>query len=78
MSEEEIRKISEQEGFVKYFETSALFGDNLKPLFDEVISQVINIEDKSNKGSPNGADNKKKKKKKKDDNDEEDKKCIVF
>ena len=62
-STEKVRELSEQEGFKKYFETSALLGDNLKPLFDEVIGIGMRNKRKSNHNSPNGGDGKKKKQK---------------
>ncbi len=78
-STEKVREMAEQEGFKKYFETSALLGDNLKPLFDEVIGIGMRNKRKSNHSSPNGAEKKKKQKEGGEGKDgEKDKNCVMF
>lgn len=46
---EEGQKTADFEGFIKYFETSALFGESVKNVFDEAIHAIIKDKSKYQK-----------------------------
>lgn len=74
------KNLADFEGFVKLIETSSLFGEGVKNVFDEAVYQVLKGNTKyGGSGHAGGGGNQGNRgKKNQQGDDDKDKKCIIY